>query len=137
MTRQPPLQPVLDGAAFVTFGDSITALSTWPRGVATELNMHLVNSGIGGNTTEHGKARFDRDVAAHNPDFVIMCFATNDFHRYTATSGPRVDINTYRTNLQYFVDRVKAIGAVPILMTPPFISPSASGGASLYPEGSV
>ncbi len=129
--------PVMDGATLVTFGDSITALSTWPRSVATALNMHLVNAGIGGNTTAHGKARFDRDVAAHDPDFVIMCFATNDFHRMTALGAPKCDLTTYRTNLQYFVDRVKAIGAEPILMTPPFISPAASGGPSYYPEGDV
>ncbi len=128
---------VMDGATLVTFGDSITALSTWPRSVATNLNMHLVNSGIGGNTTAHGLARFDRDVAAHNPDFVIMCFATNDFHRMTALGAPKVDINTYRTNLQLLVDKVKALGAEPIFMTPPFISPSASGGPTFYPEGDV
>ncbi len=128
--------PVMDGKTLVTFGDSLTALSTWPRSVAEGLNMHLVNSGIGGNTTAHAAARFDRDVAAHNPDFVIMCFGTNDFYRADGTN-PRVDLTTYTQNLQHFIDRVKALGAEPILMTPPFISPAASGGPSLYPEGSV
>lgn len=128
--------PLMDGATLVTFGDSITALSTWPQSVAQTLNMHLVNSGIGGNTTEHGIARFDRDVAAHNPDFVIMCFATNDFYRADGVN-PRVSLTQYRANLQTFVDKVKALGAEPILMTPPFISEGASGGPSLYPEGTV
>ena len=128
--------PVMDGKTLVTFGDSLTALSTWPRSVAEGLNMHLVNSGIGGNTTAHAAARFDRDVAAHNPDFVIMCFGTNDFYRADGTN-PRVDLTTYTQNLQSFVTRVRALGAEPILMTPPFISPAASGGPSLYPEGSV
>ncbi len=128
--------PLMDGATLVTFGDSITALSTWPQSVATALNMRLVNSGIGGNTTAHGAARFERDVAAHDPDFVIMCFATNDFYRENGVN-PRVDLATYKANLQTFVDDVKALGAQPILMTPPFISEGASGGPSLYPEGTV
>ncbi len=128
--------PLMDGATLVTFGDSITALSTWPQSVAQSLNMKLVNAGIGGNTTAHGLARFERDVAAHNPDFVIMCFATNDFYREDGVN-PRVDLATYQANLQTFIDKVKALGAEPILMTPPFISESASGGPSLYPEGSV
>ncbi len=128
--------PLMDGATLVTFGDSITALSTWPQSVAQNLNMKLVNSGIGGNTTEHGMARFERDVAAHDPDFVIMCFATNDFYRADGVN-PRVSLTQYRANLQTFVDKVKALGAEPILMTPPFISEGASGGPSLYPEGTV
>ncbi len=128
--------PLMDGATLVTFGDSITALSTWPQSVAQSLNMKLVNSGIGGNTTDHAAARFDRDVAAHNPDFVIMCFATNDFYRADGVN-PRVGLTAYRANLQSFIDKVKNLGAEPILMTPPFISEGASGGPSLYPEGTV
>lgn len=128
--------PVLDGKTLVTFGDSITALSTWPQNAAQSLNMKLVNSGIGGNTTAHGLARFDRDVAAHDPDFVIMCFGTNDFYRADG-KNPRVDLATYKTNLKTFIDKVRALGATPILMTPPFISEGASGGPSLYPEGTV
>ncbi|MBQ3094138.1 MAG: hypothetical protein IJC52_03105 [Clostridia bacterium] len=130
--------PLMDGATLVTFGDSLTALSTWPQSVAKALNMKLVNSGIGGNTTAHAAARFERDVAAHDPDFVIMCFGTNDFNRsVNADKSPRVDVATYKTNLQNFIADVRALGAEPILMTPPFISPGAAGGASIYPEGSV
>ena len=127
---------LMDGATLVTFGDSITALSTWPQSVAQSLNMKLVNSGIGGNTTAHGLARFDRDVAAHNPDFVIMAFGSNDFNRQE-TGSPRLELSKYKANLQTFVDKVKALGAEPILMTPPFIATWAAGGASKYPEGSV
>ncbi len=127
--------PVMDGKTLVTFGDSLTALSTWPRSIATALNMHLVNSGIGGNTTAHALARFERDVAAHDPDFVTMCFGTNDFYR--VNGAPKVDLATYTTNMQTLIDKVKALGATPILITPPFISEAASGGASNYPEGTV
>lgn len=129
-------RPLLDGATLVTFGDSLTALSTWPQDVAEKLNMQLVNSGIGANTTDHAAARFERDVLAHEPDFVIMCFGTNDFYRANGVM-PQVSLDDYRANLQSFVDQIKDSGAVPILMTPPFISEGASGGPALYPEGTV
>lgn len=129
--------PLLDGATLVTFGDSITALSTWPHTVAADLNMTLVNSGIGGNTTADADARFERDVAAHDPDFVTLCFATNDFYRVTAGGAPKVGLADYRANLQSFITRIRNLGAQPILITPPFISEAASGGAGNYPQGSV
>ena len=120
--------PLLDGATLVTFGDSITALSTWPQDVATAMNMRLVNSGIGGNTTNDAAARFTRDVAAHDPDFVIMCFASNDFQRPVALGAQKVDVATYRANLTTFIADIRAMGATPILMTPPFIAEFAVGG---------
>ncbi len=129
--------PYMDGATFVTFGDSITALSTWPQTVAKELNMRLINSGIGGNTTADANARFERDVAAHDPDFVTMCFATNDFYRVEKGGNPKVGLADYRANLQSFITRIRALGAQPILITPPFISETASGGAGNYPQNSV
>ncbi len=129
-------RPVLDGKTLVTFGDSITALSTWPQEVAAKLNMKLVNAGIGANTTEHGIERFDRHVAAHTPDYVIVSFGSNDFNRANGFL-PQVSVEDYTKNLESFVEKAKELGATPILMTPPFISESASGGASRYPEKSV
>ena len=128
-------KPLLDGATLVTFGDSLTALSSWPQEVATALNMQLVNSGIGGNTTDHAAARLERDVLAHDPDFVIIAFGSNDFYR--RGSEPQTDCETYKANLLDFVAATRDAGATPILMTPPFISEGASGGPLLYPEGSV
>ncbi len=128
--------PLLDGATLVTFGASNTALSQWPSEVATALNMHLVNAGIGGNTTAHGVDRFERDVASAAPDFVTICFGTNDFYRKNGTD-PQVTPDEYRQNLQTMIDKTKALGAVPILITSPFITETASGGALRYPEKSV
>ncbi len=128
--------PTVDGATLVTLGDSITALSTWPKDTASLLNMNLVNAGVGGHTTEHGLWRFERDVADAAPDFVIISFGSNDFYRPDGTD-PRVSVEDYQANLETMVAKTKALGAVPILMTPPFISPTASGGAANYPERNV
>lgn len=129
-------EKVLDGSVFVTFGASNTALSSWPSDVADALNMRLYNAGIGGNNTSHGVARFERDVLSRNPDFVTICFGTNDFNRQ-GRSGPQVTPEDYRANLVYFITELQKIDAVPILVTSPIIDPGACGGASLYPEGSV
>ena len=129
-------KPLLDGATLVTFGASNTALSQWPSEVAKELNMNLVNAGIGGNTTAHGIARFERDVASADPDFVTICFGTNDFYRKNGLD-PQVTPEDYRQNLMTMVEQTEALGAVPILITSPFITETASGGATRYPEGSV
>lgn len=129
-------KPLLDGATLVTFGASNTALSQWPSEVATALNMNLVNAGIGGNTTAHGIDRFERDVASADPDFVSICFGTNDFYRKNGLD-PQVTPEDYRQNLLTMVEKTTALGAVPILITSPFITETASGGAARYPEGSV
>jgi len=130
-----PLPP-LDGATLVTLGDSITALSTWPKDTAALLNMKLVNAGVGGHTSAHGLWRFERDVASAHPQFVIISFGSNDFYRPDG-GDPRVSPEDYEANLVALVSKTKELGAIPILMTPPFISPAASGGAAFYPEGDV
>ena len=130
-----PSKP-LDGATLVTFGDSITALSTWPKDTAARLNMKLVNAGVGGHTSAHGLLRFERDVASASPDFVIISFGSNDFYRPDG-AAPRVTVEEYTANLSAIIESTEQLGAVPILMTPPFISPDASGGPSFYPERDV
>lgn len=71
----------------VAFGDSTTA----PRGnlvvystlLQSELfaqgqPIRVVNSGVGGNTTEVARDRFERDVLAYQPDLVVVQFGIND-----------------------------------------------------------
>lgn len=41
------------------------------------INYH--NKGVGGTPSSYGLLRFDRDVAAYNPDMVFVEFAVNDF----------------------------------------------------------
>ena len=129
-------QDVTDGKVFVTFGASNTALSSWPSDVADALNMRLYNAGIGGNNTSHGVARFARDVLAYEPDFVTICFGTNDFNRQGG-NGAQVTPEDYRANLIYFITELQKNDAVPILVTSPIIQEYACGGGSLYPGGTV
>ncbi|MBQ9413517.1 MAG: hypothetical protein IJU16_00150 [Clostridia bacterium] len=122
---------LLSGSTLLTLGDSITAMGVWNDTVAEDLNMKLVNAGVGGDTTENARDRFEADVAAKNPDFVTIGLGTNDFVReYAGVS--KVSLDRYRENLIYFIDRIRGMNATPILITPPFIREGAFGPASYY-----
>ena len=73
--------PVMDGKTLITFGDSITALSTWPRSVAKATNMYLINAGIGGETVVDLARRWETDVMDHHPDYVTCMIGINDIGR--------------------------------------------------------
>ncbi len=79
----------------VGFGNSITAASTrmpdeskrWLNVLQRSLSemfpdkkFNVVNAGVGGNSAREAMQRLDRDVLAHNPDF-IHSFPLVDFDK--------------------------------------------------------
>ena len=68
----------------VCLGDSLTEASdldknfTWPILVANRLNLNVINSGIGGDTSGGLLGRFNHDVVRHRPDLVFILAGTND-----------------------------------------------------------
>jgi len=100
----------------VMFGDSIThtgsgevpAKQHWPVLLQQWLgrdghDVRVINSGVGGHTTEQGLARIDRDVLAHRPDVVFVEFGFNDNHVVPGADGPRVGFDDYVANLRKIV----------------------------------
>ncbi|MEZ0275743.1 MAG: exo-alpha-sialidase, partial [Roseimicrobium sp.] len=111
----------------VAFGDSTTA----PRGTTTVyattlqeelLNVRVINAGIGGNTTSVARQRFERDVLSHKPKLVILQFGINDsavdVWKSPPATEPRVKLERYVENLEYFIQTLKTGGAKVILMGP-------------------
>jgi len=113
----------------IAFGDSTTA----PRGplvvyadlLRAELAKRgqpaeVINSGVPGNNTEQARERFACDVLAPEPDAVILWFGLNDsaIDVYLNATAPRVAVETYETNLRFFVAQLKARDIYVILMTP-------------------
>ncbi len=74
--------------------------------------INIINAGIGGDSAPGGLGRFDRDVAPFHPDLVVVGYALND-------SGHGKDgLARYKTALSGIVDKVTAIDAECILLTP-------------------
>ena len=68
----------------VCHGDSLTEASdldknyTWPTLVENRLNLKVIKSGIGGDTSAGMLSRFYPDVVQHQTDLVIILGGTND-----------------------------------------------------------
>lgn len=77
----------------------------------------LVNAGVGSDTTAGGLKRLDKDVLAHQPTHVLIMFGLNDAYYPKADGPPLVKLEEYGPNLVELVRRVRAAGAVPVLMT--------------------
>jgi lysophospholipase L1-like esterase len=115
----------------VAFGDSTTA----PRGSLqvyanllrqdlprSGLPVDVINAGVGGHTTEAGRARFASDVLDRQPDLVILQFGINDaavdVWKTPPATEPRVSLERYIANLEFSIDSLQARPCVVILMTP-------------------
>ena len=110
----------------VAFGDSVThgALGEgeisyetvyWNR-LKQKLNayrsympVNVINAGIGGITASGSLGRLDKQVLAHNPDLVIVCFGLNDVNG---------QLENFVAALAEIFDKCKAGGADVIFMTP-------------------
>jgi len=119
----------------VAFGDSVT------RGVrdgVTEyqtfrhllherleqggIEARVVNAGVGGDTTDDGLSRLDRDVLREKPELVIVMFGLNDAAMVdagpVARTEPRVPPEAYTANLRSIVERIRASGSAVLVCTP-------------------
>lgn len=106
-----------------------SAAATYPAQLAGLLaagrpavSVHMVNSGIGGETVAMNMARLQRDVLDHDPDLVIWQLATNDVFR-------KVPRDTYMDQARDGIRRMQAAGADMVLMEPQYVPTRASDAA--------
>jgi lysophospholipase L1-like esterase len=115
----------------VAFGDSTTAargeLKIYADTLEKELAEHglpvrVINAGIGGNHTDHARARFEKDVLSHDPDTVIIQFGINDaavdVWKDPPATEPRVPLEKYENNLRHFIHVLAKRDVSVVLMTP-------------------
>lgn len=110
----------------VAFGDSVTFgwldgdeadfdTVYWNRlrkkinAVSHQINVNVINAGIGGTTAAMGVKRLESQALCHNPDCIIICFGLNDVHG---------DINEYVNALDEIFVRCKERCDQVIFMTP-------------------
>lgn len=86
--------------------------------------FHLVNMGISGNTSRDLLKRWDTDITAASPDWVVLCIGFNDVWRQFDTPAlPEYAVSKeeYRANLAKMADKTSA-GM--IWMTPYYLEPN-------------
>jgi lysophospholipase L1-like esterase len=119
----PTAQIVLnDGDTVVFLGDSITHQCLYTQYVEDFFytrfagkRLHFHNAGIGGDRAQDAVNRFDEDVAAFKPKLVTVLLGMND-GSYTRYEQPIFD--TYQRGMNTVLDRIAAIGALAVPMTP-------------------
>ena len=103
------------GTNIIAFGDSLTAGAgaskgdDYPSKLSAKIGAPIINAGVNGDTTETALARLDGDVLSQSPRIVIVGLGGNDFLR-------RVPIQTTEANLRTIVQRIKAGGAMVVLL---------------------
>ncbi len=71
--------------------------------------VNVINAGIGGASAAGSLERMDKQVLAHNPDLVIVCFGLNDINR---------ELDDYISALRTIFQRCIDFGTDVIFMTP-------------------
>ena len=132
-----PLKWFYDPKVIVTLGDSVTFGIRWDGSVKyaetfssllerdlqkSAPGAHVVNAGIGGNTSSQMLARLDHDVLVYRPKVVVLMAGLNDAAYIdagpTARSTPRVAVADYARNLEQIIRRVRESGARVVLASP-------------------
>lgn len=89
-----------------------------------ELNIRCTNMGVSGNTSRDLLARWDADVTALDPDWIVLCIGFNDVWRqFDTPQCPDCAClpAEYEANLNAMADKARAQGAKLIFMTPYFL----------------
>lgn len=99
----------LNQGKHVLFGDSwFSQNGIYQRLMQRLPAANFSNKGMGGNTAGNLLSRFDRDVAWQNPKYVWVLTGTNDYWQ-------DVSAVTYKNNMRQLINRIKGIGAIPII----------------------
>lgn len=81
--------------------------------------VNVINAGIGGITAAASLDRMDKQVLAHNPDLVIVCFGLNDVCE---------ELDKYLSSLRIIFEKCKNSGAEVIFMTPNMLNTYVAEG---------
>ncbi len=94
------LIPLTEGATILAFGDSLTfgigadKSESYPSILEELTNFKVVNSGISGETTTEGLARFQTVINEHFPDLIILMEGGNDILRNQSLKKTHQNLST-------------------------------------------
>ena len=111
-----------DGDGIVFYGDSITHQRLFTQYIADyfytrfpHMRIRLHNAGVSGSVAWEALTRFDRDVAAYKPKYVMVLLGMNDGNH---VPFDQAIFTTYRQDMTTIFQKIQGIGAMPIIMTP-------------------
>lgn len=111
-----------DGDSVVFLGDSITHQCLYTQYVENyfytrypQMRLHFHNAGVGGDRARDALTRFDEDVAPYKPKYVTILLGMNDG---TYKGFDQAVFDTYTADMTTLLDRIAALGATAIPMTP-------------------
>lgn len=81
--------------------------------------VNVINAGIGGKKASNSIERMDKQVLAHNPDLIIICFGLNDVND---------ELDMYLNALETIFEKSKKSGADVIFMTPNMLNTYVAEG---------
>ncbi len=82
-----------------------------------------VNLGRGGETTDDAVRRIDSEVLRLRPRIVVLGFGSNDGFVWGNPPFQRVPVERYVLNLDFMLQKIRGIGAVPVMLgLPPVIA---------------
>ncbi|MFN0197961.1 MAG: SGNH/GDSL hydrolase family protein [Planctomycetaceae bacterium] len=80
-------------------------------------DVEVVNKGIGGERTDQGLKRLHKDVLDLKPHVVTIMYGANDSYVDEGKTASRISRKEFGDNLRELVEEIRAIDAIPILMT--------------------
>lgn len=75
-----------------------------------EMQIEIINAGIGGNTSTDGLARLEKDVINTKPNIAVVCFGLNDVGQ--------TPLEDFKNNLCEIFRRLRAAEIKTVFMTP-------------------
>jgi len=129
-----------DGDTLVFLGDSITHQCLYTQYVEDyfytrypDRRIRFHNAGVSGDKARDTLIRFDEDLAKFKPEYITVLIGMNDGH-YEPFGDET--FNTYKKDMTELLDKIAAIDATAILMTPTMydLRPALRGDSWLEPE---
>jgi len=100
-------------SGFPTGATATDWTACWPTYASILSNqraLYVKNAGVIGERTDEAITRFSADVTAYSPTCVVLGLGTNDVYQSYSFSS-------FKTNMQSLVASIRAIGALPVLVT--------------------